>query len=183
MLSAHLARAGERAAHIAPPRIVLQAHLRRRVADALATGGVERDAELLRHRAGDFAGVIETAFTDALRMQRHRNQPVGTRRMFHGLHQAVRQRRCDGELAVILQARDQPVERKRIGQCGMGAVERRRMPEAGAAPLAVWRGGGALRAVRLAMPGQLGVAAAAQGACAGSGAAEQAAVWKKLIKN
>jgi hypothetical protein len=67
----------------------------------------------------------------------------------------------DGEPSLVFQARDQAVERKGIYQRGMGAVEGGRVLEAGAADFAAGGGEGALRALQLTMPGQVGMAGSA----------------------
>ncbi len=77
------------------------------------------------------------------------------------LGQARPECRRDRELAVILQAWDQPVEREGIGEGSKGAVECGWMPQAGAAQLAPGGGDGALRTLRPSMPGQVGPAAIA----------------------
>lgn len=176
VLAFNFPRTGERAAYIASPCIVLQTHLRRGVADALAAGRVERDAQLPAHFAGDFGSMVEATLANACCVQGHGNQPVGLGVGRDNLGQAAAQRRRDGEPAVVLQARDQAVERKRIGQRGNGAVKCRRVFEAGATHLAIWRRGGALRAVCLGMPGQVVQAARAQGVVHGRSPAEQAGV-------
>ena len=171
----NVARTRECAAHIAPPRIVLQAHLRRGVADALTAVGVERETESLRHLAGDFGGVVEAALADACwHAAAWRSGGRGWGWVATASRKTFAQRRRDGELAVIFQARNQAVERKRIGQRRAGAVERGRVLEAGAAHLAAGRGDGALRALRLAVPGQVGLAGGAQVAGSGCRAAQQA---------
>jgi hypothetical protein len=60
--------------HIAPPSIVLQAHLWRGVADAPAEGGVDREAGLFGDDAGDFSGMVEATFADAGRVEWHRDK-------------------------------------------------------------------------------------------------------------
>ena len=77
---------------------------------------------------------------------------------------------------MILQARNQPVKREGVGQRGDGAVECRRALEASPAHLAGGRGGGALRAVGLGMPGQFAQTARAQGAELGRSPAKQASM-------
>lgn len=181
VLSLNLARTRKCAAHVAPSRVVLQPHLRRGVANALAAGGVERQAELLGDSAGDFGGVVEAAFADAGGVQRHRDQQVGARLGGDGFGQTATQYGHDGELAVIFQARDQAVEREAIRQRGVSAVESRRVLEAGAAGFAAGGGEGALRALGLAVPGQVGMAGAAHGLHAGGDTTQQAMPFGHVI--
>ena len=176
--SADIARTCERPAHVAPSRIVLEPHLRRGIADALTAGDIDGKVESLRHLAGDFAGVVEAALADASCVQRHGNEAVWPWHVLDDMCQTFTQRRGDGELSVIFQARDHAVERKRIDQCGVGAVERGRVPETGTANLAMRGGGGALRALRLSVPGQVGLAAAADGQVARGRPAQQAIAGK-----
>jgi len=82
--------------------------------------------------------------------------------MFQGLGHALAQHRCNGELAVIFQARDHLVDREGIGQRGPGTIERGRVLQAGAAHLAIRCGDGTLRTLRLVVPGQVVTAAGAQ---------------------
>ena len=124
----------------------------------------------------DFGGVVEATLADALCMQWHGDQAVGPGRVFDGVRHARAQCRRDGELTVVFQARDHPVERKRIRQRRMRAVERGRALEAGAAHLAGGRGRGALRTLWLAVPGQIVQTGAAQGAGCRGCAAEQTGV-------
>lgn len=179
----HVAGARKCAAYIASPHIVFQAHLRWGVADALAAGEVKRKLEALRQRAGDFGGVVETTLADALRMERHGNETVGTWMGGDALGQTTCQHRHDGELAVVFEARDEPVDRERILQRGVGVVKGGRMFEATAANRVGWGWGGALRTLWLAVPWQLGMARVTQGVRTRGGATEQAALHNDAIKN
>jgi hypothetical protein len=116
-------------------------------------------------------------------MQRHGDQAVRGGAGRHRVRKTFAQCRRDGKLAVVFQARDQAVERKRIGQRGTAAVERGRVLEAGAAYLAVGRGDGALRALRQAVPRQVGPAGAAELAGSRIRAAQQAGEGSYLLKN
>ena len=123
------------------------------VADALAALGVDWQPKLLCGHAGDLGCVVETAFADARGMQGHGDQAIGLGVGCGGVNQAVAEQGRDGQLAMVFEARNQAVEWKGVGERGDGAVERGRVLKAGTAGLAAWRGGGALRAVRLAVPG------------------------------
>lgn len=166
---------------------MFQARLGRRVADALATAEIERESLPGRHVTGDFGGVVEAALPDAYRMQGHGNHAIRHRCSFRGAGQPLAQRRCDGKLAMVFQAGNQSVERKDITQRRNGTVERRRAFEAGAAGLSLGRGRGALRALWLRVPGQIGQAGWAcmsgciSGAC--RVATQQAGSRSELIKN
>ena len=160
---------------------MLQTHLRRGIADALAMGRVERQAELSGDDAGDFGGVIEAAFADAGGVQRHRDQQVGARLGGDGVGKAASQCGDDGKLSVVFQARDQAIERKGIRQRGMGVVESGRMLEAGTADFTARSGEGALRTLGLAMPGQVGMAGWANGLRTRGCAAQQAMPFGQVI--
>ena len=89
MLPFNFPGTGECAAHVSSPRIVFQSHLRRRVTNAVATGCVKLDSQLLADYARDFGGMVEAAFADARRVKRHGYQTVGLGMWLGGLGQAL----------------------------------------------------------------------------------------------
>lgn len=182
MLARNVPHAGEGAAHIAPPRVVLQSLLRRRVADTLTARHVERNVVLSGDFTRDFDGMIETAFADTARMQRHRNQAVRPGMDGHGLGQTIAQQGPNGEPAMIFQTRDQAGERERIRQRGHGAVKCGRMLEAGPAYAALGCGGRALRTLGLRMPRQRMQTVGTKAAMAVGCAAKQACGRYQMLK-
>ena len=183
VLPLYVSRTGKCATQITAPCIVFQSHLGRRVADALATAEIERKSLPGRNVTGDFGGVVETALPDACRMQGHGNHAIWDRCSFRGPGQPLAQRRCDGKLAMVFQARNQSVERKDIAQRRNGTVERRRAFEAGPAGLSQGRGRGALRTLWLRVPGQIGQAGGTYMPSARRVATQQAGSRSELIKN
>lgn len=183
MLPSYVSGTGKCAAQITASCIVLQSRLRWCVADAPATAEIERESLPGRHVTGDFGGVVEAALTDACCMQRHGNQAIRHWCSFRGPSQPLAQRRCDGKLALVFQARNQSVERKDIAQRRNGTVERRGAFEAGAAGLSLGRGRGALWTLWLRVPGQIGQAGRAYMPSARRVAAQQTGSWDELIKN
>src|SRR3569833_2613669 len=133
MLPSYVSGTGKCAAQITASCIVLQSRLRWRVADAPATAEIERESLPGRHDTGEFGGGVEAALTDACCMQRHGNQAIRHWCSFRGPSQPLTQRRCDGKLALLFQARYHSVELNVIAQLRIGTFERRGTFESGAA--------------------------------------------------
>lgn len=173
---------GECAAHIASTCVVFQPHLRRRVPDAPATGGVEHDIELACDCACDFGGMVEPAFTDPLRVQWHCDQAIGPRTGCRCFCHTRGQHGSDDQLPFVFQAGDQAVKRINVGQSGNGAIECRRTLEACTTRLTGGCGRCALRALGLAVPGQIDLASGTQVLVVRGGATQQAVSWECQIK-
>ena len=88
-------------------------------------------------------------------MQRHRHQTIGRGCCTEMCGEAVGQCGGHGESAVILELRNQAVERKRIDQCCPCAIVGGRMLEARATDPAAGGGVGAYRTGRFTVPGQI----------------------------
>ena len=75
-------------------------------------------------RAGKFDTLVEAAFTQTLRMERHRQQRSHRKRP--QLCQTARQERRHRQTLAILERLNQAIERKAVAECRPGGIESRR---------------------------------------------------------
>lgn len=172
MLSLQIHSADKCLAHVFPPLLPRQRRLRQRVAHTLASPLQQRNFQLVRNPARQLQRLVEAAFAQARRVQRHGHDAV--RAGLDALHQPACQLRCQQQLFVELQRPDQRIHRKGIGKYCHRAVKSRRMAKATPANRAIRRGQGAHRAVRCPEIGQGGIAWPAPHACAAHRTAQQA---------
>ena len=90
------------------------------------SGGGAQDAR-------DFECLVEPPLSQAGRGDRYRCKPIGAGLGSHGVQEHPGQYRDDAQVAVKLQSSDEVVDRRRIGKCADGTIDRRRACRAGTA--------------------------------------------------
>jgi len=134
--------------------------------------GLQRQAQELRADLGDFVCLIEAALAQPRRMQGHGEQAIRAWLRVDGTRQERAEQARERELMPVLQGLNQFIYRESVIERGMGAIERGRVLQAGAAYLAIAAGCGATRTGAGGGSRQISVARGAEQVRAASRAAQ-----------